>query len=118
TKGIERAELVRKLRQDERERLQEWRLAVRFWKDLEEGKPFPVRFTDLEPRDREGVTEYLMPFLSKEEKKRLKQSEGKWPQYAKLLVEIADRHPLALPGSEGPKTFKELPHAVKGLFNQ
>jgi hypothetical protein len=112
----EKTALLARLRQQERQRQQDWQLAVRFWKDLVDGKPLPTRLADLQDRDREGVGEYLLPLLSKQERLRLKEAEGKWPAYALTLVELADAHPFALPTQVGPQDVTQLPRAIQDLF--
>ena len=114
-KGDQRAAFVRKLRKEDRDRQQDWQFAVRFWKPLIDGKT-PARFADLSQAEQAGVRDYLMPMLSLEEKKRLAAAEGQWPPYGFTLVELADRHPLALPGPEGPRSFAELPAAIRFRF--
>ncbi len=59
------------------------------------------------------VNEYLRPFLTTEEEDRLAKAEGQWPRYPLALVEVADRHPPALPGAKGPTSLDELPTEVK-----
>src|SRR5262249_2330241 len=39
------------------------------------------------------IREYLYPKLTREEKERLDNVEGKWPLFAQTLVELADKHP-------------------------
>jgi hypothetical protein len=112
-----KVELVLTLRQDEHRRHQEWALTIRFWDDLQKGKPLPRRFADLDPQDREGVKEFLMPMLTEEEKGRLKQAEGRWPDYPRALVEIADRHPFALPGANGPRSLEDLPKVLQARLS-
>jgi hypothetical protein len=73
----------------------------------------PVAAGDFGKDVEEFVKEYLRPVLSENEKKRLDKAEGQWPLYPMTLVEIADRHPLALPQKRGPSTFAELPNAVR-----
>jgi hypothetical protein len=107
----ERVDLLQTLRKDARDRRGEWQLAVRFWKELDSGRPVLVRLTDLELDDRVGVIEYLMPVLTLAEKKRLNGMEGQWPEFMQTLVELADRHPLALLGPI--KHFKDLPKEVR-----
>jgi hypothetical protein len=123
-KGKERSDFVQKLRQEERQRRKDWQVATRFWKELEGKKTLPARLTDLlDDPDKEIRTlspvlfnEYLMPMLSADEKARLKKAEGTWPGYMQTLIEIADRHPFALPGLEGPRYFHELPQLVQQRF--
>src|SRR5262249_27223151 len=47
------------------------------------------------------------------EKERLARAEGHWPLYPVTLVELADKHPLALPSQHGPAKLAELPVAVQ-----
>jgi hypothetical protein len=118
-RGEARAEFLKKLREEERQRRQEWQIATRFWRELETKQPMPVRLSDIDARDKETssiqmlVNEYLMPILSQAEKDRLKKAEGQWPAYPQTLVEIADRHPFALPGPEGPRHLHELPLPIQ-----
>lgn len=111
--GEPRTKFVRVLRQNERNRREEWQLAGHFWKELHDSRPPATRLSELSDEDREGVKEYLMPMLSQEEKDRLRKVEGKWPGYLIVLVEIADQHPLALPGVTGPQLMQDLPQAVQ-----
>jgi hypothetical protein len=109
-------EFVAKLRLEERQRRLEWRIAARFWKELEKGVPLPSRLADFSADVHVYVTEYLRPILSKEEQERLEKAQGQWPLYPLTLVELADRHPPALPGEKGPKSFAELPAEVRNKF--
>ena len=111
-----RSFLVAQLRLEERRWRREWHIAVRHWEDLGK-RPLPVRLGDFPPYLHQAgieryVKEYLMPMLSPEEHGLLSRAEGalKFPY---VLVYLADRHPLALPGKYGPKTFKELPSDVQ-----
>ena len=112
-KGEARVELIKKLRQEERKRRFEWQIASRFWKELENKVALPTRLTDFGNDVNIYVSEYLRPMLSKEEKDRLDKAQGQWPLFPLTLVELADKHPPALPGAHGPKTFAELPAEVQ-----
>ncbi len=114
--GDARTGYVMKLRLEERQHRLEWLVAARFWKELEKGTPLPARLTDFPADVVTYVTEYLRPLMSKEEEERLDKAQGQWPQYPIALVELADRHPPALPGPKGPKSFTELPSDVKIKF--
>jgi hypothetical protein len=109
-------EFVAKLKQDERQRRQEWVIAGRFWKELEKGVPLPAKLTDFPPDVKTYVTEYLRPLLSKEEETRLDKAQGQWPLFPMTLVELTDKHPPALRGPKGPKTFDEMPAEVRKKF--
>ncbi len=109
-KATERQKLAHALRQAEQKRHVEWQQAARFWKRLNDGKqPPPLCFANLTKMDQEGVANYLVMFLSPEEKKRLQVAEGLWPDYVTTLVDLADKHPFALPGHNGPTRVEDLP---------
>ncbi len=60
------------------------------------------------------IQESLEPLLTKDEKKQLADSKDKWPLFEMKLVELADKHPIRLPGArKGVKTFAELPESVR-----
>src|SRR5262249_39352037 len=86
-----------------------------FWQQLEKGIPLEARLSDLPSDVRNYVNDYLKMFLSKDEKERLENAEGKWPQFMLTLVELADRHPPALMGPDGPKSFSVLPKDLEGV---
>jgi hypothetical protein len=90
-----------------------WDLAVRFW---DERNSMVTRIRDL-PRDVfDYYHDYLKYMLSDEEKKRLidaEKAEDRWPRFMQTFVELADRHPPALRGPDGPKKFAELPKEVQ-----
>jgi hypothetical protein len=44
----------------------------------------------------------MLPALSDAEKSRLKDTEGKWPEYPKLLHEFAQAHHLVIPNMSLP----------------
>jgi hypothetical protein len=107
----ERGKRLLELREIARDGRARWQLAMRFWKELESGRPVPVRLTDLDPRDERGVVEYLSNTLTPAEKEQLARLEGKWPAYMQTLVANADRHPLALIGPYA--RFNKLPKDVR-----
>lgn len=122
--GKERQELIARLKEAQRQRQTDWQIAARFWNDLENNHPLPCRLADfnLIPKYKDHdiptyVRDYLMPMLTKEERQRLESAEGRWPDYPRTLVELADRHPPALPGPVGPKSFKELPEEILRKIN-
>jgi hypothetical protein len=108
-----RGDFVRKLRDEERQRQVEWQIAGRFWKELELRQALPVRLNDLERTSQDYVNDILMPMLDAAEKERLKKAEGSWPAYPTTLIELADRHPPALPGPNGPRTVAQLPRTLQ-----
>jgi hypothetical protein len=109
-----RGQAVARLRQDERRRHLEWRLAVRHWDELMKFHPTAAtRFAELPEADATYVRHYLLPLFSREEKDRLEKAEGHWPLFMHTLVELADRHPPALQGPHGPTAVKDLPPDVQ-----
>jgi hypothetical protein len=113
-----RAETIRRLKRHESAQARDWLIASRFWQDLAEPdpkkrQPMPTRASEFSADVDNYVKDYLRPVLSKEELERLDKAEGHWPQYALTLVEVADRHPLALPQKHGPESFATLPKEVR-----
>ncbi|MCI0680723.1 MAG: hypothetical protein L0Y71_01350 [Gemmataceae bacterium] len=115
--GDARTALIAKEKAGERRRRFDWLVARTFWAELEAEvkgrRTLPTRSTELPTSVQNYVRDYLMKmFLSQDEKDELAKFEGQWPQYPMKLVELADRHPPALPGPLGPKRFAELPARV------
>jgi hypothetical protein len=87
---------------------------------LERKKELPCRLSDFSVtkdgspgKVKTYVEEYLMPFLTAEEKEQLAQADGRWPDYPRALVEIASKHPSALPPARMPKSLAELPVPIQ-----
>jgi hypothetical protein len=120
--GAERHKLVAKLRREEQTWRAKWQFAFNHWLELTKKKPLPASLEDYRKGDKKEqevatfIKEYLLPRLSPEEQDRLKSAEGKWPLYPGMLVEFADRHPMALRGKHGPTSIKQLPGAVTKLL--
>jgi hypothetical protein len=99
------------LRKEERERRLAWQRELR--------KPTraierPTRLVEFTLDTQNYVREMLQPVLSNEEKERLAKAEGAdWPQLARAVWELSEKHPPALPGPVGPRFFQQLPPAVK-----
>jgi hypothetical protein len=110
--GAARAEYVVKLRQEDRQKHEQWVIAKRFWRELESKQALPCRLSDYSAKVKDYVTEYLLPTLSDAEKKQLESAEGRWPDYPQALVEIASKRPSALP-PEPPRKFAQLPVTVQ-----
>ena len=122
--GDARKKLIAKEKDDDRQRRLEWLIASRFWNELEgeaKGRRFlPRKFTDLPQGVQLYVQNYLQKiYLSPEESEQLKKLEGQWPQFPMKLVELADKHPPALPGTVGPRSMAEVPAKVfRDLLNK
>jgi hypothetical protein len=62
----------------------------------------PCRPSDFSPEIREFIEKTLVPVLDPDEKARLKNVEGSWPAYPKLLADVSFRHQLRVPGTALP----------------
>jgi hypothetical protein len=101
---------IAELKKEERKRREEWQVAIRNWNELTQNRPAMTRLDDLTPALKTFVHESLFPMLTPEEKNRLQQAQGKHPLFLRTLVELADTHPIWLPGpTTGPATFEQLP---------
>jgi hypothetical protein len=107
-----RAELV-KFRKETQRLRREWRLAMR---PLTNPVPLvgkPAKLADFPADVQAYVRDVIKPQLSATEKDRLNEAEGKWPQLAQVILELAEKHPLTLPGPVGPMRFRDLPADVR-----
>jgi hypothetical protein len=116
-----RTELVRRAKREEAARTREWVIAQRHWNELTEpGKRqgLPARASDFGKEVETFVKEYLRPWLSVEEKELLDNAEGHWPQYPMTLIDLAERHPMALPQQRGPNAYGDLPADVRARVSK
>jgi hypothetical protein len=95
---------------------EDWQVAKRHWDKLLDQQPVPCRFADFPPELEEFYKKSIEPFLTPEEKDRLHKAEGKWPAFPRTLVELADRHPMKLPGPVGPLRVEELAPDVQKVL--
>jgi hypothetical protein len=116
--GAKRAEFVASGLREDRKRQAEWAVAHRFRKELAENKPLPTKADEFDANTRIYVTEILPRLLTKDELERLKKAEGQWPLYPKTLVELADKHPPALPSETAPRSYADLPRPVQNAFGK
>jgi hypothetical protein len=142
----ERDKLVVKLRQDEYKRRLDWHLVYRHWRHTDYNAPIPASLADFSDDVKFYVEKMLIPNLTKEENERLQKAEGRyvsasflldpfyreaikkakgiaqpqenrmWPLYPFLLVEYADRFPLALPRPVMPTRLADLFPDVERRF--
>lgn len=112
-KGNARSEFVQRRKREEQRERHEWQIASKFWKELEAKQPLPVRLADFPSEVQKYVNDFLLAMLTKEEKERLNQAAEKWPDYPATLVALADKHPAALPGVDGPCVYNDLPPLVQ-----
>jgi hypothetical protein len=110
--AAERSARVQKLRQQER-------------RQRGTGKPTfiagstpkrPAHLADFPVEVRTFVEKHLLPHLTAEEKQRLLEAEGRWPEFPQTIKELAKRHPV-LPSLLTPQKpithFEELPNKAK-----
>jgi hypothetical protein len=118
-KGKARLAEVARLRREESQRRRDWQVAFRNWEPLTRqgrlpvGRPAPTRLGELDTADHLFVYDYLRPLLSAAEWQELEKAAGSWPRFPRTLVEVADRHPVALQGQRGITHLKELPREVR-----
>jgi hypothetical protein len=69
--------------------------------------PCHPRHKDFPPATQAFIEKTLLPKLDDQEKQRLHDAEGRWPDYPRLLLELARRHNLQVPGMPlpGPREF-------------
>lgn len=112
-----RGDWIARLKHESAQHQQDWLIASNFWEDLKDIKrPLPTNAIGFSAEVDLFVKEYLRPLLSKDEADRLAKAEGHWPLYPVTLVELADRHPLALPSPNGPAHFTELPKSIQAAI--
>lgn len=107
-KGDARRKRIDEVRAQDRQRRREWAIAVRFWDELSRKSTLPVQLSDLNQETQTYVTDYLLPRLDDGEKARLQAAEGHWPLYPQVLVELADKHPIAYADQHWPRSTMEL----------
>jgi hypothetical protein len=104
----ERAKLIEKFRQKERQRRQEWQAALRM---QEEAVP-PRGQPDFWPQVQMYVNRSLGPTLTHTEREELHKAYLRsWPEYAQQLTALADKHPILVPPGErlGAVKLADLP---------
>jgi hypothetical protein len=101
-----RSREVARLREEQRQR---YRLALET--PLKQPRPAqPMRLSEFTPDVQAYVRGSLWHLLTAEERKRLEQADGTpWPIYARTLAELAERHPIPLPGPIGPVRLADMP---------
>jgi hypothetical protein len=104
---VEQAARIVQLRKREAEFRNQWELALLY---AEQYPKFHTQSQSAKFNEdlRFFIKESLEPMLSADEKKQLAENKDKWPLFEMKLVELADKHPVKLPGT-GVKTFKDLP---------
>lgn len=104
----ERAALVEKFRQKERQRRADWQAASRLQREPLPPHPQP----DFWPQVRMYLNKSLVPTLTHTEREELnKAARSSWPEYAQQITDKAEKHPIQVPPSERPgvMSFRDLP---------
>ena len=100
----ERAELIDRFVQDDLEQCADWHAAERLWHTDNR----PQRLSMLSKDAQQYLEKNLFPMLSSDEEKRLKDAEGRWPRFPRVLIELTDSHPTSVLGPVGPTHVSEL----------
>jgi hypothetical protein len=104
-----RALQLARLRVEERQMRQAWDPDGRHGPRFAPAPDRPVRAADLSPEALTYLREVLTPMMSEKDKSELKAADGKWPLYARTLLDLAEKHPVVLPGTPaGPTSVKDL----------
>jgi hypothetical protein len=112
----ERHRLIHREREKEKKNRKEWSNAFAQWEDVLLRRP--VKLSDMSPAMKVFVRDILRPRLSNDEQRRLDWAQENRAQFAKVLVDLADRHPPALPGLRGPTKLSQLPLFLQQRINQ
>ena len=118
--GPERSKQIALSRWEERRRWKEWQDWAAGQKPRPEAGPRPARparLSDFPEPVRLFVRDKLTPMLGDEEKDRLKNAEGKWPQLAVAVADLSEKHPYLPPPPSGAVVkYDQLPANAKGLL--
>jgi hypothetical protein len=83
--------------------------------DLGPPNPQPTRLAEFPGEIQAYVRTVLLPALTPEERQHLNQAEGQpWPEYARRLLGLAEKHPMVFPGAVSrPMLQRDLPKPVR-----
>jgi hypothetical protein len=115
-RGEPRAARLRELRAEERALRRTWLAGP--GPALASG---PKRLTEMPDAVQQFVENQLKPQLSAEEKKRLREAEGRWPDLPREILLLAERHPVLPPLPSPRRTilrFDDLPGVVKAKIRR
>jgi hypothetical protein len=112
--------VIADLRQEERNRHREWQLALWNAEDTGNRSANPARPSEFPPETRLYITATLLPMIGEERRKHLSDAEGKWPDYARLVLEYSQEikvikfPPAARPVPTKPFDYKggEIPEEI------
>jgi hypothetical protein len=112
----QRQKLIRQERNKEAFRRGDWRNAMNHWDDVLRRQP--LKLSDLPPGLRAFVREVLLSRLNEADQLRLTRALDNRAQFPRVLVELADKHPPALPGNQGPTQADQLPGFLRTRVEQ
>jgi hypothetical protein len=104
---------ITELRREERER------RGRFFTTTPSGpqRNQPRNLDDFSPEVQTWVKDHLLNLLSPPEREELNNlAKHPFPQYARKLVDLAEKHPLPFPGPVPPLTIKDSPENIRRAF--
>jgi hypothetical protein len=104
-----RSARITALLKEEKERRLAWQKELR--NKLPRSIERPTRLVEFTPEVQSYVKDVLRPMLSTEERSLIEQAEGgDWPQLARVLLELSEKHPVTLPWIPGqrPTKYAEL----------
>ena len=118
-----RAKVISDIRAEERDRRREWQAAVFHFEEPGDRAGKPVIITDFPWETQLYVNRTLKPMLSREEARRLFEAQGKWPDYARTLLQLSQNHRTVRfpPGKDappvGPADYKpgDIPQEILNL---
>src|SRR5262249_15524418 len=77
----------------------------------------PRNLDDFSPEVQTWVKDHLLNLLSPQEREELNNlAKHPFPQYARKLVDLAEKHPLPFPGPVPPLTIKDSPENIRRAF--
>jgi hypothetical protein len=124
TPADQRPKLIADLRLEETNRHREWQLALVHGDDAESRTNKPAWLNEFPAETRLYVSKTLLPMVRFEEKKRVREALGKWPDYARTVYELSQEHktvkipPGNWQGPSNPNDIKQddVPAEIRNLL--
>ncbi len=77
-------------------------------------KDKPARLSEFPPEVQTFVRDCLIPLLNTSERESLRRAESApWPACARVVADLAAKHPIPLPGPVGPVRISDLPQQLE-----
>jgi len=124
TPADQRPKLIADLRLEEINRHREWQLALVHGDDAESRTNKPAWLNEFPAETRLYVSKTLLPMVRFEEKRRVRDALGKWPDYARTIYELSQEHktvkipPGTWQGPSSPNDIKQddVPGEIRNLL--